>query len=180
MSWLRDGWNRWTGRSPAKQIPVEEVRALGVRIGRDCRVYVDCDFGSEPYLVTIGDHVTLTRGVRFATHDGGVWVFRGEFPEIDVFAPIRVGNNVFIGYNSILLPGTVVGDHCVIGAGSIVSGNVPDGSVVAGAPARVIKTLAEYRAKVMARAMFIRGKSPEEKRRILCETFGLPAGEGGE
>ena len=163
----------------AKQIPVEELRALGVRIGSGCRVYVDCDFGSEPYLVTIGDHVTLTRGVRFATHDGGVWVFREEFPDIDVFAPIRVGNNVFIGYGAILLPGTVIGDDCVIGAGAVVTGLIPPRSVAAGVPARVVKSLADYRAKAMAGAVHIRGKSPEEKRRILCGKFGLPADGGG-
>jgi acetyltransferase-like isoleucine patch superfamily enzyme len=151
---------------------VEQARALGVRIGRHCRIY-ECYFGREPYLVTIGDHVTITSGVQFVTHDGGVWVFREEFPDIDVFAPIRVGNNVFIGLNSIILPGAVIGDNCVIGAGSLVRGAIPPNSVAAGVPAKVIKPLGEYRAKVLERAVHIRSRPYEEKRRILCEKFGL-------
>jgi acetyltransferase-like isoleucine patch superfamily enzyme len=176
MSWLE----RWGWRGAAsKQIPVEEVRALGVRIGEGCRVYAGVDFGSEPYLVTIGDRVTLALGVQFATHDGGVWVFRKEFPDIDVFAPVRVGSNVFIGANAILLPGAEIGDDCVIGAGAVVTGRIPPRSVAAGVPARVIRSLDDYRAKVLERAMHIRGKSKDEKRRILCEAFGLPPGGGG-
>jgi acetyltransferase-like isoleucine patch superfamily enzyme len=163
----------WVKRPPAKQMSVEQVRGLGVRIGCHCRIYLGSDFGSEPYLVTIGDHVTITSGVRFSAHDGGVWLFREEFPDIDVFAPICVGNNVFIGNNAIILPGVVIGDNCIIAAGSVVTGAVPDNSVVAGVPARVIKSVEEYRTKVMSNAVYIRGCSREEKRRILLEKFGL-------
>ena len=151
---------------------VRQARALGVRVGCDCRIY-DCHFGSEPYLITIGDHVTITAGVQFCTHDGGVWVFRKEYPDIDVFAPIRVGNNVFIGAYSILLPGAVVGDNCVIGAGSVVAGEIPANCVAAGAPARVVRSLEEYRSRSLARAVHIRNLPREERRRILCEKFGL-------
>ena len=60
--------------------PVSYARRIGVRVGRDCRLIgIDrATFGSEPYLVSIGDHGTITDGVRFITHDGGVWVFRKE------------------------------------------------------------------------------------------------------
>ena len=141
-------------------------------MGEGCRLY-DCDFGSEPYLVHLGDHVTVVSGVQFVTHDGGVWIFREEFPEIDVFSPILVGNNVFIGSGTILLPGTTIGDNCVIGAGSVVTGDVPANSVAAGVPARVIKEVNEYREKVMERAVFIRNSTKDEKRRILCNMFGI-------
>lgn len=151
---------------------VRQARALGVRVGCDCRIY-DCHFGSEPYLITIGDHVTITAGVQFYTHDGGVWVFRDEFPDLDVFAPIRIGNNVFIGAYSIILPGAVVGDNCVIGAGSVVAGKIPSESVVAGVPARVIKSLDAYRLGVLERAVYIRSRPRVERREILCKKFGL-------
>ena len=159
-------WVRW------RLDRVRQARVLGVRVGRDCRIY-DCHFGSEPYLITIGDHVTITAGVQFYTHDGGVWVFRDEFPDIELFAPIRIGNNVFIGAYSIILPGALIGDRCVIGAGSVVAGSIPPNSVVAGVPAKVVKSLDEYRAKAMVNAVHIRKLSPGEKRRILCEKFGL-------
>ena len=86
---------------------------------------------------------------------------------------VTVGNNVFIGAYSIILPGTVIGNNCIIGAGSLVRGTIPDNSVAAGVPARVIKTVAEYRAKALQSAVHIRGLSREEKRRVLCEKFGL-------
>ena len=159
-------WIRW------RLDRVRQARALGVRVGEGCRIY-DCHFGSEPYLITIGDRVTITSGVQFYTHDGGVWVFRKEHRDIDVFAPIRVGNNVFIGAYSILLPGTVIGSNCVIGAGSVVVGTIPDNCVAAGVPARIVKSLDDYRAKVLASAVHIRHLPRAERRRILMEKFGL-------
>jgi tetrahydrodipicolinate N-succinyltransferase len=134
-------------------------------------------FGSEPFLVRIGNHVTITAGVRFVTHDGGVWVFRADLPDIDVFNPIRVGNNVFIGIGSILLPGTHIGDNCIIGAGSIVTGVIPSNAVAAGVPARVIKTVDQYWESVVPRAMHIRSLSPEHKRSILLRQFGIARSE---
>ena len=63
----------------ARRDPVKYARSLGVKIGNDVRLISiksgSGTFGSEPYLVVIGNHVTVTGGVRFVTHDGGVWVF---------------------------------------------------------------------------------------------------------
>lgn len=150
--------------------PVRFARSIGVRVGSDCRLIgvTRATFGSEPYLVRLGEHVTVTAGVRFVTHDGGVWVFRREFPNIDVFHPIDVGNNVFIGINTIILPGVRIGDDCVIGAGSVVAKDVPPGTVAAGVPARPIRTLAEYRDRILAAAMHIRDM-PEDKKRVHLE-----------
>lgn len=150
------------------------LRALGVQVGRDCRFYKThtLSFGSEPYLITLGDRVTLAPGVHFITHDGGVWVFRERHPDIDVFGPITVGNNVFIGPNTLIMPGVTIGDNVVIGAGAVVTKDIPSDSVAGGVPARVIKSLDAYYEGVMARAMHIRDLSPAERRRVLMETFG--------
>lgn len=153
--------------------PIECARSQGVTIGRDCRLLCRLGtFGGEPYLVSLGDHVTITFGVRFITHDGGVWVFRSKHPNIDVIDSIRIGNNVFIGINSIILPGVTIGDNCVIGAGSVVTKDVEAGSVVAGVPARRIKSLEEYWKSVEAKAVYIRHLPDDEKRRVLMEKFG--------
>ncbi len=67
-------------RFKARRDPVGYARSLGVTIGTDCRILdnpIDV-FGSEPYLIALGDHVTLAGGVRLVTHDGGVWVFRAQ------------------------------------------------------------------------------------------------------
>ena len=84
-----------------------------------------------------------------------------------------MGNNVFIGAYAIILPGATIGDNCVIGAGAVVVGAIPPNSVAAGVPAKVIKSVSEYRTKVLENAVHIRNLPFEEKRRILCKKFGL-------
>jgi acetyltransferase-like isoleucine patch superfamily enzyme len=113
------------------------ARAVGVRIGQGCRILIH-DFGSEPFLVTIGDRVTVTTRVMFLTHDGSTWLMRDSRGRRQRYGAITVGSDVFIGAGAILMPGVTVGDRCVIGAGSVVTKSLPAGSVVAGNPARWI------------------------------------------
>lgn len=149
------------------------ARSMGVLIGAGCRVLDDpVDvFGSEPYLVSLGDRVTITVGVRFVTHDGGVWLFRKDDEDIDVFGAIAVGSNVFIGFNSIILPNVTIGDDCVIGAGSVVTKSLESGYVYAGVPAKAVRSVSEYKARCLARATRIRSLHPAKKRRYLSEKF---------
>ena len=155
--------------------PIVEARAAGVRVGSDCRFLATsaATFGSEPYLITVGDHVTITGGVRFVTHDGGVWVLRDRHPDLDVIAPIVVGNNVFIGLGSIVLPGVTIGDNVVIGAGSVVNTSIPSNSIAAGVPARVLRSVEEYEAASLEKGVSTKGLAPAEKRERLLRQFGL-------
>lgn len=113
------------------------ARKLGVEVGTGCRIYIS-QWGSEPFLVSIGDKVTITSGVKILTHDGSTWLFEDERGQrYQKYAPVKIGNHVFIGVNSIIMPGVTIGDRVVIGAGSIVTKDIPSGSVVVGNPARV-------------------------------------------
>ena len=136
-----------------KKDPVAYARSLGVKIGEDVRLgnLNAGTFGTEPNLVEIGNHVTVASRVQFITHDGGVWVFRETDPDINSYGPIIVGNNVFIGFGVIILPDVRIGNDVVIGAGAVVTKNIPSGSVAVGCPARVIRTVAEYRQSVNAK-----------------------------
>lgn len=127
----------------------EYLRYLGVRIGQNCSIYTrPHNFGTEPWLVEIGNNVTVGGGVLFLTHDGASRLFRDRLPEMNPFGnrfgTIVVHDNCFIGNNAILLPGIEVGPDSAIGAGSVVTKTVPPQTVVAGNPARPIKTLDEY------------------------------------
>jgi acetyltransferase-like isoleucine patch superfamily enzyme len=126
------------------------LRNKGYQIGHGNRIY-EKDLAGEPYLVRIGNHCTITEGVRLITHDGGAWVFRQEIPDLHVFGKIEIKDNCFIGVNSIILPNVTIGPNAVVGAGSIVTKDVPPNTVVAGSPAKVICSLDEYKAKSVER-----------------------------
>ncbi|SMQ76593.1 Hexapeptide repeat of succinyl-transferase [Sphingopyxis terrae subsp. ummariensis] len=112
------------------------ARRKGVTVGDNCRIYIR-DFGSEPFLITIGNNVTITAGVFILTHDGSTaLVTNSNGSRYQRYGPVKIGNNVFIGVNSVVLPNVTIGSNVVIGAGSIVTRDVPDNIVVAGNPAR--------------------------------------------
>jgi acetyltransferase-like isoleucine patch superfamily enzyme len=123
----------------------------GMKIGKGISVMGNVDFGSEPYLITLEDNVRISFGVSFVTHDGGTWAFRDkpEYADVIKYGKIHVGERTFIGCNSTILPGVTIGKRCVIGAGSVVTKDVPDGTVVAGVPARVVMTTQEYAQKCL-------------------------------
>lgn len=145
---------------------------LGVRHGKGCRIYCQ-DFGSEPYLVCLGDYVHCGTNVRFITHDGGVWTLRKltENHKLDYIAPIKVGNNVFIGHDVILMPGVTIGDNVIIGAKSLVTKDVPSNEVWGGVPARHIKTMQEYLSQKLPKCLETKGMEPREKRKFLVKYF---------
>ncbi|HEY8931268.1 MAG TPA: acyltransferase [Mucilaginibacter sp.] len=123
-------------------------RSLGVTIGKNCRIYT-VDWGSEPFLITIGDNVTVTYGVKFMTHDGAAWLMRDEKGRRYFYSPITIGNNVFIGLDSLIMPGVKLEDRVIVAAGSVVTKSVPAGSVVAGVPARIIGSFDDIQEKML-------------------------------
>lgn len=119
------------------------ARWKGVTVGSDCRILTRT-FGSEPFLIRIGNRVGVSSGVAFITHEGGTWLLRDERGRRQHSAPIRIGNNCVIGYGAILLPGVEIGDNVIVGAGSVVSRSIPSVSVVAGNPARRLCSFSEW------------------------------------
>jgi len=131
-----------------RQSPISYAKSKGVTIGKNCKIAI-YEWGSEPYLITIGNHVHITTNVQFINHDGGVWVFREEIPNFDVFGRISIDDNTYIGNNAIIMPGVQIGKNCVIGANSVVTKNIPDNTVAAGVPATYICSTEEYKLKMM-------------------------------
>lgn len=142
----------------------------GIKIGENVRFTGHPAWGSEPYLIEIGNNVTITQDIIFLTHDGGTGLFRKEYAGINVYGRIKIGSNVFIGSRTIILPGVEVGDNVVIGAGSVITKNISSNSVVAGVPARTIKNIEEYKRDILDKAVFINATSfPARKKEILSK-----------
>ena len=159
--------------SSPKKRAVLVRKYLKVDIGEGCHIYPGVDFGSEPYLIKLGNNVRITNGVRFITHDGGLWVLRnnGMLEDADLFGRIIIGNNVHIGLNAVIMPGVSIGDNVIIGVGSIVTKDVPSNVVVAGVPARVIKSIDDYYHKNKEYVVFTKHMPMKEKRQFLINKY---------
>ena len=162
---------RFFDKLSASKSPIKYWRKKGAIIGENCSINVSCSFGSEPYLVRIGNHVRVNPGVVFITHDGGVWVFREDEPNIDIFKPIVIGNNVHIGTNAVIMPGVSIGDNCIIGCCAVVTHNIPSNSVAVGVPARVIETIDIYKKKHLNDFEFIKNLESKSKKDYLTKKY---------
>lgn len=131
-----------------KLFPYQMAVRNGMKVGKGVSLASKHSviFGTEPYLIELGNYVRLSGNICFVTHDGGTWAFRyrEEYKNVFKYGRIIVGDHSFIGYGSTILPGVTIGKNCVIGAGSVVTKNVPDGSVVCGVPARLVCTTEAY------------------------------------
>jgi len=130
---------------------IKHLRKNKVMIGNNVIFYVPTSNYVDirkPYLISIGDYCKITRGVCILAHDYSVSVTRRLFGEfVGGSLPVKIGNNVFIGFNAIVLMGTEIGNNCIVGSNSVVKGKFPDNVVIAGNPARVICTVEEFHKK---------------------------------
>lgn len=117
---------------------LEKLKRRGLIVGKNFTrmsgVILD---PSHCWHISIGDNVVLAPRVHILAHDASTKVFLNYTRVADT----RIGNNVFVGAGSIILPGVTIGNNVVIGAGSIVSTDIPDNTVAVGNPARVVKSL---------------------------------------
>jgi maltose O-acetyltransferase len=114
--------------------PLRLVRA-GLQLGKGVfladGVFID---SGHPWLISIGDDSVIAPRVMIFTHDAAMRIQTGY----TMIAPVSIGTRVYVGAGAIILPDTMVGDDCVIGAGAVVKGTFPPRSVIAGSPARVV------------------------------------------
>lgn len=131
--------------------PIAYAKSIGVSMGEHCLLQGITNWGSEPWLIRIGDYTEISFDCVFITHDGATWVFRNEdkYKTVVKYGEIVVGNRCFIGARSMILPGVKIGDKAIIAAGSVVTKSVPAGEVWGGVPAKFITTVDEYANKVL-------------------------------
>ncbi len=154
------------------------LRGKGMKIGNGCDIYKTASFGSEPYLISIGNHVRINEGVLFITHDGGYWILRNQlagfgekFLNADRFGTIEIGDNVHIGNNAIIMPGVKIGENSVVACGAVVTHDIEPRSIVGGVPARVIESLDEYAQKAEKRMINTKNLSPEERELMIRKQY---------
>jgi acetyltransferase-like isoleucine patch superfamily enzyme len=147
---------------------ISYARKKGVKVGNDCRIYTYA-YGSEPWLIEIGNKVTVTSGVRILTHDGATWLFNDEKGRRFLYKKTIIKNNVFIGINSIIMPGVIIEDNVIVAAGSIVTKSVPSGVIIGGNPAKILGDYDTYKKRVFENYISNDDMDPEldYKERIL-------------
>lgn len=92
--------------------------------------------------VTIGHHVNLAQGITVTALNHNFSDVGRRIDEQGVSTrQVTIGDDVWIGANAVVLPGVSIGSHCVVAAGAVVTHDVPDHTVVAGVPSRIIKSL---------------------------------------
>ena len=126
-------------RSSSKKY-VEYLRSIGMKIGNDVEVYVPSKTLIDeqyPWMITIGNHVRITEGVKILTHDYSWFVIKNYCGGIlGASGTVEIGNNVFIGMNTIVEKNVKIGNNVIIGAGSVVVKDCEDNGVYAGVPAK--------------------------------------------
>jgi len=116
----------------------------GLIVGKNFKMLEECIIDdSHCWHIEIGDDVTLAPRVHILAHDASTKTHLNYTKIRNVF----IGNRVFIGAGSIVLPGSKIGDDVIIGAGSVVKGVVPNDSVFAGNPAKFICSTTVYMEK---------------------------------
>lgn len=131
---------------------VKLAKKRGLKIGKNIYIQGVPNFGSEPFLIEIGNDVTIAEDVSFINHGGDARVTKKieKFKDGRNFGRIKIGNNSFIGKGTILMPGVSIGNNCIVGSLSLVSSSIPDNTVYAGVPAKFICTIEDYGDKLLA------------------------------
>ena len=146
--------------------PQKYAKFIGVNIG-DNNLIGKKHWSSEPYLITIGSCCQLTN-CKIFTH-GGAQVVRHICPTFDFFGKVNIGNCVYVGHGSLIMPGVTIGDHALIAAGSIVTKSVPPNAIVAGNPARIIGNIDDFFVKNQRYNINSKMLSYTKKRKLLLQ-----------
>lgn len=136
---MKDLIRRITGEVPTKTL-VKRGLKVGDNFNRQQGCFID---PTHCFLIEIGDDVTFSIRVAVLAHDASTKKLLG-YTKI---GKVHVGNHVFVGANTTILPNVVIGDNAIIGAGSVVTKNIPSNMVAAGNPAKVICSVEEYTKK---------------------------------
>ena len=137
---------------------IQYLREQGVAIGEKCHIgdpkTITIDL-TRPYLVEIGNSVRMNKGFTLLTHDFTTSAIQNVYNEfIPSSGKVKIGNNVYFAQKCTVLKGVTIGDNCIVGYGSLITKDIPNNSVVAGCPAKVICSIEEYYKKRKEKVLF--------------------------
>jgi hypothetical protein len=163
---------------------LDKLVAQGMELGEHThispQVYID---GLHPWLIRIEDYVTLGPYSSIITHDASL----GHYTDQTRLGRVVLRKRAYVGVGAILLPGTTIGEDCVVGAGAVVHGVIPAGSLVMGNPAKVtpIKGIVAWHKATARRApnwpsdgWTIFSGITEERKRAQREALEAPGAFG--
>lgn len=143
VQWLKEIIYRLRGEYTTEKL-IKMGMIVGKNFGRLNGVILD---PSHCWLIEIGNNVTMAPRVHILCHDASTKQYIG-YTKI---GRVTIGDNVFIGADTVVLPGVTIGNNVVIGANSTITHDIPDNSVVIGSPARKLCSLDEYLEKEKCR-----------------------------
>lgn len=162
------------------KIMISYYRRLGMSIGEGTHIFSRI-ISSEPFLISIGNNVTISTGVTLLTHDASIGPILGRHLFSDIVGPISIGNNCFIGANTIILPGVCIPDGCIVAAGSVVTKSIaiPEndndnsqinkGIIIGGNPAKYICRTSDFVNKRKSNFLELHGLSLAERKKCILQ-----------
>lgn len=117
-----------------------------------------------PELIEIGDEFVSAPGSIILAHDASTLIHTGKYR----IQKTQIGNRVFLGANSVVLPGVTIGNNVIIGAGVVITKDIPSGVVVIGNPGRIVGTVKDYISKCEGKNILF----PANTEFINCLKFG--------
>lgn len=110
----------------------------GIKIGKSCMISLGAKLDLRRGSIIIGNNCTITHGCVILSHDAAAAKLNKKSEFIT-----RIEDNVFIGVNSVILPGITIGENSIIGAGSVVTKDIPPNCIAAGNPAKILKVISQ-------------------------------------
>ena len=148
--------------------PENYMKSKGAKIGKGCSIS-PCHFSaSEGYLIEIGNYCRIAANTEFFTH-GGIYCLQliHDDPDLDYFGKIKIGDYVSIGEGCKIMPGVIIGNNVIIGAGSVVTKSIPDGCMAAGNPIKFIGKTEDWYKKLKTIDLKSGQMGVEEKKEFL-------------
>jgi len=127
-----------------EEIWLEDYIRMGMRVGKNCSIQPGVVFDySHCWLIKIGNNVTIAPYAYLLAHDAST----KNINNYTKIGNITIEDNVFIGARALIMPGVTIGKNSIVAAGSIVTKSIPEGTIVAGNPAKIISTINQYEKK---------------------------------